>query len=469
VPVPTEIGDLDTAAANNSPSGSDQRSQADDYLRAHAAFIAQIDTRAPISVVEYGAVGDGTTDNTTAFTNAAADSDYVYVPDGRFKVTSGLDYWKFYGPGQVFETGQEWQVNSHPQNGAALKNYRERTFGNYENAVGASVSINSTDDQERANTQIQGTTTQGTATTGAYDHVGQYVQSYSFDPDETSGSTTYTSTTIVDTSIGTYNATAGRIKPGMFVKTNHGTPYGGRIQSVSGNTITVDAWYLFGTGVAGTPADSTGAQINPNDKVWGMNVNVFANGTAGDKQAQKAAGIEVGVGCDASTGPNVWGVDVVTLGAGTPEMHYVSRGARTYAYFSRTGADFGFVSDDNDCGFQARDPDTAAFKATVSSVDKWSVGASGLVVGDFRSIRVISSGSGSPITDGDNFLLISTTDQIDLPTPVGRTGRVFTVRALASVTIGTAASTIDGGSTKAVGANSSTGFISDGTYWYSCT
>jgi hypothetical protein len=42
VPVPTDIGDLSATASLNSPSGSDQRSQADDYLRAHAAFIAQL-------------------------------------------------------------------------------------------------------------------------------------------------------------------------------------------------------------------------------------------------------------------------------------------------------------------------------------------------------------------------------------------------------------------------------------------
>jgi hypothetical protein len=39
MPVPSSIDDLDAVAANNSPSGSDQRSQADDYLRAHAAII----------------------------------------------------------------------------------------------------------------------------------------------------------------------------------------------------------------------------------------------------------------------------------------------------------------------------------------------------------------------------------------------------------------------------------------------
>jgi hypothetical protein len=43
VPVPTDIGDLDPVAANNSPSGSDQRSQADNYLRAHAAIIKQLE------------------------------------------------------------------------------------------------------------------------------------------------------------------------------------------------------------------------------------------------------------------------------------------------------------------------------------------------------------------------------------------------------------------------------------------
>jgi hypothetical protein len=41
--VPSVIGDLSTTASSNSPAGSDSPIEADNFLRAHAAFIAQLD------------------------------------------------------------------------------------------------------------------------------------------------------------------------------------------------------------------------------------------------------------------------------------------------------------------------------------------------------------------------------------------------------------------------------------------
>jgi hypothetical protein len=97
VPVPTDIGDLSTAAASNSPSGSDQRSQADDYLRAHAAIIKQFynDERVQyVSVKDYGAVGDGSTDDTDAIQDAidavCAEGGSVFFPAGLYKVTDEI-------------------------------------------------------------------------------------------------------------------------------------------------------------------------------------------------------------------------------------------------------------------------------------------------------------------------------------------------------------------------------------------
>lgn len=42
MPVPSAITDLSTTAASNSPAGSEAPTTADDYLRAHASFIAQL-------------------------------------------------------------------------------------------------------------------------------------------------------------------------------------------------------------------------------------------------------------------------------------------------------------------------------------------------------------------------------------------------------------------------------------------
>jgi hypothetical protein len=43
-----------------------------------------------VSVLDYGAVGDGTTDCTTAFSNAIASGKDVFVPKGTYKITSAL-------------------------------------------------------------------------------------------------------------------------------------------------------------------------------------------------------------------------------------------------------------------------------------------------------------------------------------------------------------------------------------------
>jgi polygalacturonase len=43
-----------------------------------------------VSVKDFGAVGDGTTDDTTAFVNALAASTSIYVPVGTYKLTSNI-------------------------------------------------------------------------------------------------------------------------------------------------------------------------------------------------------------------------------------------------------------------------------------------------------------------------------------------------------------------------------------------
>jgi hypothetical protein len=93
VPVPTDIGDLSATASLNSPSGSDQRSQADDYHRAHASFIAQLRNKSDgfINVRTYGAVGDGVADDTEAFEDWAtaintAGGGQALIPPGTYKV-----------------------------------------------------------------------------------------------------------------------------------------------------------------------------------------------------------------------------------------------------------------------------------------------------------------------------------------------------------------------------------------------
>ncbi len=66
MPVPTLITDLSTTAASNSPAGSESaRGTVDDYLRAHASFIAKTRTEAP--VITSGSVSAAPSTATTLF------------------------------------------------------------------------------------------------------------------------------------------------------------------------------------------------------------------------------------------------------------------------------------------------------------------------------------------------------------------------------------------------------------------
>lgn len=55
--------------------------------KAHNRMIAG----SPVSVIDYGAVGDNTTDDTTAITNAFASGSSVYFPAGTYKVTADIN------------------------------------------------------------------------------------------------------------------------------------------------------------------------------------------------------------------------------------------------------------------------------------------------------------------------------------------------------------------------------------------
>ena len=332
------------------------------------------------NVKDFGAVGDGVTDDTPAFTAAQAAYDYIKVPSGfNCKVSAGLEYWKFFGEGQVFEPSRQWTLNPFPQTGDMSKTYVPRTFGISETAVASSITANSTDAQLITNTQILGTDAQGLAQVyNDRDHVAQYLSSSKFVPDVLDSSTTYTATSVTNAAISGFD-----IKPGMVIDTLHAIRCTAFVQSVSGTTITVEAWYPATPSGAGpvTPANGTGAIINPNTKIFGQNIVVSAGGNGGTTGASQLAGIELDVFTGASATPvaGTWGFDIVSIG-GYMDIGYQIRGKRNISYFSRAegGAGLiGFYSRGDQRGVVVEDSTNNAIVVTNLGNDVFAVGPNG--------------------------------------------------------------------------------------------
>lgn len=88
MPIPSVIGDLSTTAASNSPAGSDPPTEGDNYLRALSAILKQ--TYVDISTAGTAAVGAGLVGYNTAATYATATVGYWLRLGGEF-LQSGTD------------------------------------------------------------------------------------------------------------------------------------------------------------------------------------------------------------------------------------------------------------------------------------------------------------------------------------------------------------------------------------------
>lgn len=333
-----------------------------------------------VSVTDFGAVGSGG-DDTAVFTLAQASHSFIEVPAGLVcHVTAGLQYWKFFGRGQVVEDGQEWSLAPYPQTGAMGKFYVERTRGNRESAVGLAVTVNANVGQTRDNAQILATDDIGAlAVRGDYDHVAIFASSYSYVPDLLDATSTYTATTVTNASIATLYATK-KLKVGDYLLTRHATPLLGRVKSVSGTTATVvGGWYLSSTGLTATPANGTGVIVNPNNKAFGANIEVSATGNGTTTGAARCAGLEIGVTTATSGTPiaGTYGVDVVSRGSGYMDLGFRMRGKVNYAFFvdqAGGSALYGFRADGAGRGLSVVD-------ATVAPIEIQSGGGANTILG----------------------------------------------------------------------------------------
>lgn len=335
------------------------------------------------SIADYGAVGDGT-DDTAAFILAQNAHPFIEVPAGfTCKVQAGLQYWKFFGRGSVSEPGRTWSLTAHPQTTQQNKHYVE-TFGTYEGAAGQSISINSGLGQEKGNTPILGTDSQGLAQVySGRDHVGQIIYAKGFIPDVLDATTAYTLNTLGNVAVSGLYA-SGKIKPGMIIDTQHTNPCTGIIKSVGGNTIEVDAWWPKVGASPITPANGVGAIINPNNKIFGQNVVVQTTGNGGTTGAKNSVGIEVNIITPASATPisGTYGYDLSVLNGGYLDVGYQIYGKRNISFYSNNatgGGGYGFRSVGDIRGLSVEDAITSPIDVIQAGVSKFSVSPLGLI------------------------------------------------------------------------------------------
>lgn len=83
MPIPSSITDLSTTAASNSPAGSDSPVDGDNYLRAHASFIAQLnDEKAPKASPTFTGTATAAALTVTG-TSSLGNSKFISLNDGR--------------------------------------------------------------------------------------------------------------------------------------------------------------------------------------------------------------------------------------------------------------------------------------------------------------------------------------------------------------------------------------------------
>ena len=227
---------------------------------------------------------------------------------------------------QIGQITQDPLFHYNPIHFGAGNNYTgtqttyKQTYGRYRHAVAAAFIANSS---SLDNVQVMGGGGTNESLLAGYssrDSVAVYMSNTSTTAISGS-STTFTSTTVT----ATWSASIADIPEGAFVDVQDGsTLYTGAIQSISGDTITVDGWTESPSSPAtqGTPANGSTAIVNPQTKIWGQNTVV---GVPSGSQATACAGYELDTEVNQSNVTS-WGFDSVNLGSEQGTAAFIARG-----------------------------------------------------------------------------------------------------------------------------------------------
>lgn len=285
-----------------------------------------------INVKQYGAKGDGVTDDTVAFTKAysiaKANATTVFVPAGRYAVdfdeSNKPDNLRFWGYGQINNNGVSFQISTNQNLGinVDLQNpfsVSRKTFGRYNSATAASIIANSATGMS----EVMGINDEsmGLENYDNRDSVGLYVSN------ETNGLIITTDTVGFGVNYVDVNPKTDltNVEVGMFVDTSEKPKKTGIVKGIAGNRITVNKWLAVGNGADNqVPATGSNVIINPMTAIWGQNTLVSLNA---DQTSVQAIGYELDIKNDQPHRDNVDGYMAVMMGKYPGNAAYTAKSA----------------------------------------------------------------------------------------------------------------------------------------------
>jgi len=331
-----------------------------------------------VNVKDFGAKGDGVTDDTNAFNAAAfacvptiqdkyavpggiptAPTSTIYVPVGTYNITNYVDNyhkhinWKLESSTKIIGSKDHFLGGVINREGVRIDT--SFTYGIRDNANGFSVITNVLEETEAAVTGF--TNANQLSSYVSRDSVALYVENHAQIPVTTPTSATYTNTSV---SISTpYDITMLRV--GMIIDTKADTlqnasKWSGWITSWNsdGTIVYVTCWYKIGSNsVTGTPTNGIGCIINPCTKVWALNANVMVD----QPTTLEACGFELGLFNNSVPPPyeggnKVWGYDAVNLGMHMCESGFTARGPFYKGFEAFDGSLVGFAATDIPISFR---------------------------------------------------------------------------------------------------------------------
>lgn len=337
-----------------------------------------------ISVKDFGATGDGITDDTDAFSAAAKaaigticlsnawDISYplrviINVPSGSYFLSSLIDTG---GHEVVWRCDHGAEFLPLPQTGLSRLNgrvvrdgihYSSYHFGIKDPATTLSIKGNPLEWYDEGAYVNAFSSPYQLADVAARDACTLVVDNRNVSATAEVASANYTATAFLPAS-PLSSDTLKKLRIGMVIDTKHTpTKYSGFITgwSNNGTSVNVSGWFANGNPASGQiPSNGTGAWINIMTKIFAQNSLVWLDADPSNTgKAKEAAGFELDIHNNKGTpgGPDVdyaWGFDCVSAGTYPATVAYLSRGRFNVAYHALGSAGSGPYIGDQSIGFR---------------------------------------------------------------------------------------------------------------------